>query len=180
MKQFFLVLFVIAAQIGFPQAVSLSQARTMYFSMDIEKSAALKLFNLMEVEIQTSVPVLLAYKGASSAASAGLVDGVTNKFSYFRKGKVDLEKAVRLDPKNPEIRFLRLATQTNAPGFLFYKSDISEDKKIVLEGLFGLFSRKTDKSLALNMAKFLLRFDSLTEKEKLLVKQLYLRYEQND
>jgi len=63
---------------------------------------------------------------------------------------------------------------------LFYKSDISEDKKIVLEGLFGLFSRKTDKSLALNMAKFLLRFDSLTEKEKLLVKQLYLRYEQND
>lgn len=180
MKQFFSVLFVIAAQIGFSQGLNISQVRILYFSMENDQSAALKLYKLMDAEKQSTTPVLLAYKGASSAASAGQVDGVNIKFSYFRKGKTDLELAVKLDPKDPEIRFLRLATQTNAPGFLLYKSNITEDKKIVLEGLSGLLFKETERPLAMNMARFLLGFDSLTPKEKQIVNQLRLRYERNN
>jgi len=180
MKQFFSLLLVIASLTGFSQEVNLDKVRSLYFSMDTDLSAVLKLSRLLDAKKQTSETVLMAYRGASSAASAGVVDGVQNKFSCFSKGKTDLEQAVRLNPENPEIRFLRLATQTNTPGFLFYKMNIREDKKIVLEGLPRLLSSEEDHSLALNMARFLLKFDSLTGREKQLVNQLRLRYERNN
>ncbi|MFZ4705673.1 MAG: hypothetical protein ACOYMF_06650 [Bacteroidales bacterium] len=180
MKHFFSVVLVFVFQIGFSQGVSQSQARALYFSMGSNQSSSLKLFNLMNVEKQSLTPLLLAYRGASSAAAAGQVDGVHAKFSYFKKGKADIDQAVKLDPKDPEIRFLRLATQTNAPGFLLYKGDIKQDKKIVLAGLASLLSNEDDHILALHMAKFLLDCDNLSQKEKQIVKQLVLQYERNN
>jgi hypothetical protein len=180
MKRLFVFFFAFATQFGFSQGVHINQARNLYFSMDTDQKSVLKLSKLMNTDKQSSVPVLLAYKGASSAASAGQVAGVNNKFSHFKKGKTDLEQAIKLDPKDPEIRFLRLATQTNAPGFLLYKGNIREDKKLVLEGLSGFLSRDADRSLGLNMARFLLSFDSLTAREKQIVKQLSLQYEKSN
>jgi len=180
MKLILSLLLAFAAQTGFSQGVNVSQARNLYFSMDTDQESVLKLSKLMNADKQSSVPALLAYKGASSAASAGQVAGVNNKFSYFKKGKTDLEQAIKFDPKDPEIRFLRLATQTNAPGFLLYKDNIKEDKKLVLEGLSGFLSRDADRSLGLNMARFLLSFDSLTAREKQIVKQLSLQYEKSN
>jgi hypothetical protein len=180
MRFLLLLIITFAAQTGFSQEVSISQARSMYFSMDSDQKSVLKLCKLMNADKQSSVPVLLAYKGASSAASAGQVDGVKNKFSYFKKGKSDLEQAIKLDPKDPEIRFLRLATQTNAPGFLLYKGNISEDKDLVLKGLSGFLLKDADRFLGLNMARFLLSFDSLTAREKQIVKQLCLQYEKSN
>jgi hypothetical protein len=179
-KLLLIVFFSIAAQIVFPQTVDLSQARKLYFSMDIDQTSVLRLNKLMTTDLQRSNPLLLAYKGASSAASAAQVNGVNVKFSYFMKGKTDLEQAVQLDPKNPEIRFLRLATQTNAPGFLFYKGKIREDKELVIKGLSGLLSKDADRVLGLNMARFLLNFNSLSSREKQIVKQLCLQYERNN
>lgn len=180
MKILFTLFIIIAAQTGFSQGVNISQARNLYFSMDTDQASVLKLFKMMNADKQSSVPVLLAYKGASSAASAGQVEGVNNKFSYFKKGKANLEQAIKLDPKDPEIRFLRLATQTNAPGFLLYKGNISEDKELVLKGLSGFLSKDADRFLGLNMARFLLSFDSLTAREKQIVKQLCLQYENSN
>jgi hypothetical protein len=180
MKHFFSVVLVVVSQIGFSQGVSESQARALYFSMGSNHSASLKLFNLMNVEKQKLTPVLLAYKGASSAAAAGQVDGIYAKFSYFKKGKADIDQAVKLDPDDAEIRFLRLATQTNAPGFLLYKGDIKQDKEIVLAGLAGLLGNEDDHTMALQIAKFLLDCDNLSQKEKQIVKQLVIQYERNN
>jgi hypothetical protein len=180
MKFLSTVFVVLTTLTGFSQGVSVNEARVLYFSMGKDQAAALKLYHLMNVGKQRLIPVLLAYKGASSAASAGQVKGVYNKYSYFVQGKADMEQAVRLDPKDPEIRFLRLATQTNAPGFLLYKGDIREDKKIVLEGLPGLLAKESDRPVALNIARSLMAFESLTAREKQIVNQLSLRYEQNN
>ena len=173
------VLLVVAVMAGFSQEIKVSEARALYFSMDKNPSAALMLYGRMNAEKQHFNPLLLAYKGASSAASAGQVKGVKHKFNYFKQGKSDLDEAVRLDPKDPEIRFLRLATQTNAPGFLFYSGQLPEDKKIVLEGLQGMLSKEAGRAVALNIARSLLVFNSLTAREKQIVNQLSLRYEQN-
>ena len=180
MKFLSTVLLVLAFMTGFSQAIKVSEVRALYFSMGSNPSAALLLYGRMNAENQRFNPLLLAYKGASSAAAAGQVKGVKHKFNYFKQGKSDLEEAIRLAPKDPEIRFLRLATQTNAPGFLFYSGQITEDKKIVLEGLSGMLSRETDRAAALNIARSLLLFNSLTAREKQIVNQLSLRYEQNN
>lgn len=180
MRLLITVLLVLGVLAGFSQGIKVGEARALYFSMDKDPAAALKLYGRMNAGNQRFNPLLLAYKGASSAASAGLVKGVTHKYNYFRQGKSDLEQAVRLDPKDPEIRFLRLATQTNAPGFLFYRSQIPEDKKIVLEGLAAMLSKEADRTVGLNIARSLLEFNSLTAREKQIVNQLSLRYEQSN
>ncbi len=179
MKFLSTLLLVLAVITGFSQAIQVSEVRALYFSMGSNPSAALKLYGQMNAGSQHFNPLLLAYKGASSAAAAGQVKGVKHKFNYFKQGKSDLDEAVRLDPNDPEIRFLRLATQTNAPGFLFYYGQIPEDKKIVLEGLQRMFSKETDRMVALSIARSLLAFNSLTAREKQIVNQLSLRYEQN-
>lgn len=176
-KHLGVMFFVLTTLAGFSQGVSISEARGLYFSMRNDPLAALKLYKRMNDEKQNFIPVLLAYKGASSAASAGEVNGLNNKFSYFIQGKVYLEQAVRLDPKDPEIRFLRLATQTNAPGFLFYKGNIREDKKIVMEGLADLLAKKNERSMALNIVRSLLVFDCISAQEKQFINQLILLYE---
>jgi len=180
MKRFVIFLFVLMAVAGYSQEVSLIEARKLYFSMSTDKTASLRLFIRLQTGKERFTPVLLAYRGASSAASAGIVNGVNKKFSYFKQGQADLEQAIYLDPKNPEIRFLRLATQTNVPVFLFYKSDIREDKKMVLEKLAGLLADESERSMALDMARSLLKFDSLTSSEKEKINQLSKRYEQNN
>jgi hypothetical protein len=178
MKRLILMFLILKCFYGFSQGVNLSDARLLYFSLEKDQNAALKLNKLMDVENQSLVPVMLAYRGASSAASAGQAGGVNNKYNYFRHGRADLENAVRRDPDNPEIRFLRLATQTNAPGFLLYKSNINEDKKIVLAGLSGLLAKESERSTALKIASSLLKFGSLTAREKQIVNHLRLAYEQ--
>ena len=180
MKQFILVISLLIYFTGYSQGVSLSEARAIFFSAGKDPSAMLRLYKLMNVKGQNLVPVLLAYRGASTAASSGEVNGVLNKFNLFKRGKADLEQAILFDPKNPEIRFLRLATQTNAPGFLFYKSDIVEDKKIVLEGLPGILAKETDRPTAMNIAKSLSGFKCLSAREKQIVNQLSMHYEQNN
>ena len=180
MRRLIILVFILTSLKGFSQEISISAARVLYFSIEKDQKAALNLNKLMAVDKQSPDPVLLAYRGASLAASAGIVNGVKNKFSYFKHGKADLEQAVKLDPANPEIRFLRLATQTNAPGFLLYKGNIAEDKKVVLDRLASLLAKKNERSLALDMARSLIIFDSLSNREKQIVNQLRLPYEQNN
>jgi hypothetical protein len=110
------------------QQISIDKVRNQFFAWDKTEDGALKLYKLLEKADLGKDPVMLAYRGASSAASAGSVSGVRNKLAYFNRGKSELEKAVSLKHLDAEIRFLRLATQLNAPGFLGYTGDIKNDK----------------------------------------------------
>jgi hypothetical protein len=55
-----------------------------------------------------------------------------SKYSNFNKGKKLLENAVKRDPKNLEIRFMRYICQEKTPSFLGYKENLEEDKKFIL------------------------------------------------
>ncbi len=54
------------------------------------------------------------------------------KMSYFNEGKAKLENAVKADPKNLEIRLMRLITQENAPRILGYNQHIAEDRNFLI------------------------------------------------
>lgn len=164
----------------FSQETEVNAVRSLFFSMDKDQTAALAINKLMNEKQLHVIPVLVAYRGALSAFSAAKARGAYNKYRCFNSGKADIERAVRLDPADPEIRFLRLAIQTNAPGFLFYSGNIIEDKRIVLKGLAGMFEKETERVVARNIAKNLLAFNSLTAREKQIVNQLSFRYEQNN
>lgn len=58
-----------------------------------------------------------------------------SKLSYFKKGKDLLEKAIKADKTNVELRFLRLSAQTKSPSFLGYDDHIAVDKKFLKQSL---------------------------------------------
>jgi len=153
------------------QSTQKEAIRDQFFRMNEVKEGALNLyFRLKPLDLPGN-PVLLAYRGAASAASAGSVGGPQKKLQYFSRGKSELEQAVRLKPADAEIRFLRMATQLNAPGFLGYSGEIESDKKVILSVLSSADHNDPNTYLYFRIADFLLKTDILTPLEK---KQLQL------
>ena len=79
---FSLVLFL-ATNRSSAQPLTVETIRNQFFSINKTEDGALKLFKLLEKENLPKDAVLLAYRGASMAASAGSVSGVRKKLEYF-------------------------------------------------------------------------------------------------
>jgi len=159
------------------QIVPVEKVREQFFAFDKEGKVALTLYKLLEKIDLTKDPVLMAYRGASSAASAGSVSGVWKKLEYFNHGKSELEKAVGMKPLDAEIHFLRLATQVNAPGFLGYSGDKKNDKAIILQTLNGVNSNHPNAYLYLRICRFMLAHVELTASEKNTVNQMIVKFD---
>jgi hypothetical protein len=80
-------------------------------------------------------PINLAYLGTASAMMAEVVSGVRQKLDWFERGKGNIEKAITLDPGNPEIAFLRFSVQSEAPRFLGYHNELHKDADTILGSL---------------------------------------------
>lgn len=74
-----------------------------------------------------------AYKGVATAMQARLVSSVSDKLSYFKKGKSLIEQAVKNDPNSVEIRFLRFSVQSNVPFILGYSGDVTDDSNFIIK-----------------------------------------------
>ncbi len=158
------------------QQPDIDNMRDQYFTMDKTAGGALKLYQVLAKADLSKDPILLAYRGASSAASAGSVSGVKTKLQYFNHGKTELEKAVSLKPLDAEIRFLRLATQLNAPGFLGYTGEIKNDKAIIITTLKSVAANHPNAYLYLRICRFLLTYADLGTNEKITVNQLINKF----
>jgi hypothetical protein len=158
------------------QQISIDKVRNQFFAWDKTEDGALKLYKLLEKADLGKDPVMLAYRGASSAASAGSVSGVRNKLAYFNRGKSELEKAVSLKHLDAEIRFLRLATQLNAPGFLGYTGDIKNDKALILQLFTSVNANHPNVYLYQRICQFLLAHVELEASEKNTVNQLIVKF----
>jgi hypothetical protein len=148
------------------QTPSLDKVREQFFGMNQSKDGALNLYFRLKPLDLSNAPVLLAYRGAASAAAAGSVSGVNKKLSYFSNGKSELEQAVKRLPGDVEIRFLRLATQLNAPSFLGYRSSIDQDKSIIINLLSQFKPNEPNAYLYFRISGFLLDTDILNAVER--------------
>lgn len=75
----------------------------------------------------------LAYLGALQTIWANHVFNPMGKLSTFNVGKKNIELAVKKEPRNVELRFIRLSVQKNAPSFLGYNSNIQEDTEFIVK-----------------------------------------------
>ena len=62
---------------------------------------------------------------------AEVVSNPYTKLSYFNDGKKLIDQAIKMDPKNAELRYLRFMIQQNTPDFLNYSDDINADFEIL-------------------------------------------------
>ena len=148
----------------------LKQIRMDFFEIGNDSCGALQLFKSIKNDDYNS-PLIRAYAGASEAASATCVKGAFKKLEYFSRGKKNLEAAIELDSKNAEIRFLRFATQVNAPNFLEY-DNINEDKALILEQLPVLLKQDSNRDFWVKVADFMLLSKKLSKNESADLKEL--------
>lgn len=170
-----LISFTVAFKLS-AQQLEVATVRDQFFTMEKTEEGALKLYASLEKYDLTKDPVLLAYRGAASAASAGSVSGVRKKLEYFNRGKSELEKAVKIKTLDAEIRFLRLATQINAPGFLGYSGDIKNDKSIIINTLTAVNANHPNAYLYLRICRFMIDYAELDASEKTNVNQLIVKF----
>ncbi len=72
-----------------------------------------------------------AYLGAGLILKAKHANSPFSKYSFFKKGSRKLDDAINKNPNFVEFRWLRYCLQKNAPKFLNYNKNLSEDKVFI-------------------------------------------------
>lgn len=129
MKSFLLSISFVLISVFHAAGNAHENLRIFFFNADDE--AGIKAFRMYAVSVNENTAVILAYKGTAIAMGAKYTDGITEKIRVFNDGKELIEKAIKADPKNAEIRFLRYCVQANIPGILGYSGNMNQDFELI-------------------------------------------------
>ena len=134
----------------FPQ--NLQELRTLLHSGEkSEKSAKILLEKSSAAYEKTNQPIYAGFFAVGKFFMAKHAFNPLKKMSYFNEGKKNMDGAVRREPKNLEIRLMRLITHDKAPKLLGYSNNISEDRKIIMNE----FKNIPDEDLKLYIKNYL-------------------------
>ena len=138
-----ILLFLLLSMVSSTQEPpTLTQIRLLYKKAAVEENSCKKILALLQTRNEISNPVLEGYKASATMMMAKYVFNPFTKLAYFQKGKTILEKAIQADNTNIELRFLRLAIQSNVPAFLGYKNNMSVDKAFLRQTIDQLEDRE--------------------------------------
>ncbi len=166
MRKIFFLLFIVVWQLSSVFAADVAGLRRLYYEAASERSSANKFMQTMKALPVESDPLLLCFKGMAHMIQANYSFNPYNKLSLFTKGKEMLERSVKMDPQNVEIRFMRFCVQTNAPFFLGYSSEVNLDKILILNS----WSKITDEDLKNKIRNYMMESEFCTKSEKSLLK----------
>lgn len=137
---FFLLLFFTTKT--FSAEPKLREIKSLFEAAVHSKDSADRLLKILSGIGPSSPPLFICYKGAAEMMRCRYGLNPIHKFRRFKKGKSLIEEAVKKEPDNPEIRFVRFAIQTNIPAFLNYNDHITKDKKYLLDNVKTIKDKK--------------------------------------
>ena len=111
---------------------SLDELRANYTQVVSDKDLCHKMISDLQ-KIRSKSGIYQAYLGALQTIWASHVFSPISKLHTFKEGRKNIEQAIANEPRNVELRFIRLSVQKNAPSFLGYKSNIKEDITFIKE-----------------------------------------------
>ena len=117
---------------------SLSSIRLKFHNSTSSEKVCKDLIKQLDPYNEKNNPLLLGYKGGATMLMATHVVNPFSKLSYFKNGRIALEKAIQADKNNVELRFLRYTVQTNIPSFLGYNSHLEKDRIFLKESVNGV------------------------------------------
>jgi hypothetical protein len=118
--------FILISPFVFARQVSPSFDRSAYYAA--MSSNKIELIKDEEERLDQCTHALKdAFVGALLMKKAGLVAKSAEKISLFKEGHKKLDNAISKNAENPELRFLRLMIQENAPKVVKYRGDIEKD-----------------------------------------------------
>lgn len=118
-----------------PASSTYDGVRIKYFAALKDSEKALHLYEEDYEGIQEKDALILAYKGALEALLTKTTWNFIKKISYLKESRTTFDKAYKLDPNNVEVRFLRLAVESQIPSYLGFSEHVDQDRKFVLSHL---------------------------------------------
>lgn len=114
---------------------AISDLRTLYRKAVSDEPSAKSLQQALAPHSYSSIGVVHAYRASAEALLAYHSLNPFKRLKRLRSADRIFLKAIRLDPTNPEIRFLRFAIHSNLPDFLSSDSLLTQDKQLLLARL---------------------------------------------
>lgn len=159
LKPILILLLLISA---FGNAQDLNKIRLQY-PKAVEDNELVSQLDELLAGTQTTAVELLAYRGAINTLKAKFAKLKDEKKEFFKEGVALIEAAIKTQPENIEIRYIRLSVQKNSPKFLGYHKNIEEDKGFILNNFESIVS----KDLRQVILEFLLSSGEISDSEKI-------------
>jgi hypothetical protein len=134
----------------------------LYKQAAIEEQACDNMLSSLNSYNENNSPIYAGYKASALILKAKYAFNPVNKYSFFSKGTILLDKCILANKSNIELRFLRLSIQIKSPSFLGYNKNIKEDKELVVND----FDKMTNTEWKQFASDFLLDSGTLTPQEK--------------
>lgn len=165
MKFIFTFYILITSSVLFAQPPTLAKVRALYALTEKQENACKELLHILDPYNEKNNPLFLGYKSSATMMMARYASNPFSKLSYFNKGKKMLEKAVKADMNNIELRSLRFLVQSNVPSFLGYNDEIDLDKSFIVKNAHTV----KDPELKQNIIYFMTRWGKLTPAQRTLL-----------
>jgi hypothetical protein len=120
----------------------IEDVRVLFHKAESSQKVCVELIEFLEPYNDKNNALFLGYRGGANMLMAKHLINPFSKLSYFKKGRLMLEKAIQFDQKNVELRFLRYTIQTNVPSFLNYNDNKEIDRVFLLQSLNRLNDQK--------------------------------------
>ncbi len=112
--------------------LSLAQIRERYQAAAEDPLEAESLWRKLD-HYRGEDAIILGYKAATRVLLANFSLFPLTKLAYLKEAMQLFRQAVRQDPGNIEVRFLRYSIQHHLPTFLNESRDMPEDKAVLME-----------------------------------------------
>jgi len=150
MKKIGLFLLIIFTNVMFAQ--NLKDYRTLLQKGENSEVAAKKLIEKSSMAFsETKQPIYAGFLAVGKFFMAKHVFNPLKKMSYFNEGKNTMEAAIKSDPKNLEVRLMRLITQESVPKLLGYYQNIEEDRNFLTRD----YKKTADNDLKIYIKEYL-------------------------
>jgi hypothetical protein len=106
--------------------------RNLYYEAAAGKTDTESFEKFLKSSTGIKSSVIKGYQGLGLMLRAREAWNPYDKLKSFNKGKQLLDEAVKNDPSEMELRFLRFSVQNNVPSFLGYHDRMAEDKTVIL------------------------------------------------
>jgi hypothetical protein len=117
--------------------------------------------------------VITAYRAAIQSVKSKHAFWPVTKLEYFNESMELFEKAVKSDPNNLEIRFLRFTILHYVPSFLGHGSERNADMLVILKKLGEKDYSMIKAGIQKGITEFLIRSGRLTAKQEKYLYSLY-------
>lgn len=168
---FLAIFFISGISRGYAQADNaLREIRNELFYTEFNFDKCMDYYNRI-VNLNIKSPIVQAYQAAAQSLMAKHSWNPVSKYTYLKEAQELLNKAVKEDTENPEIRFLRLYIQRSIPSYMGMSKDIAEDKAAILANLDKLNIQELGEDIAAYIAKYMASDEITTDPEAKLIKQ---------